>query len=150
MNEFLEAFINTLLPATAIIAAIYAVLRWTCGLNAATRYATWWVTLLALVAMPPVYHAIQNVEPLLQVDINTKASEFTPTSNALRVDPTAAVPWLFILWAAGSAFLILRLPASYLSLRRLKKNASLVPLPPRRLAGRLEFWFQATSKRPLP
>ena len=68
MNEFLEAFINTLLPATAIIAAIYAVLRWTCGLNAATRYATWWVTLLALVAMPPVYHAIQNEEPLLQVD----------------------------------------------------------------------------------
>ena len=149
MNEFLEAFINTLLPATAIIAAIYAALRWTGRLNAATRYATWWVTLLALVAMPPVYHAIQNEEPLLQVDINTKTSEFNPTSNVLSVDPTTAVPWLFILWAAGSAFLILRLPASYLSLRRLKKNASLVPLPAKTLGRSARILVSSNIKTPI-
>ena len=149
MNQFLEAFINTLLPATAIIAAIYAALRCTGGLNAATRYATWWITLLVLVAMPPLYHAIQKVEPFLQADINAQTSESTPTSNALRVDPTAAVPWLSILWVAGSAFLILRLPASYFSLRKLKKNATLVPLPAKTIGRSARILVSSKIKTPI-
>ncbi len=149
MNEFLEAFINTLLPATAFVAAVDAALHWTRGLNAATRYATWWVTLLAVVAMPPIYHAIQEAEPVLQADMDTQTSEFIPSSNALRVDPTAAVPWLTVLWVAGSAFLILRLPASYFSLRRLKKTASLIPLPAKTLGRSARVLVSTDIKTPV-
>lgn len=149
MNQFLEAFINTLLPATAIIAATYAALRCTRGLNAATRYATWWVTLLALVAMPPLYHAIQSAEPFLQADINAQTSEFSPTNIAIRVDPTTAIPWLSIIWVAASAFLILRLPASYFSLRKLKTNASLIPLPAKTLGRSARVLVSKNIKTPI-
>ena len=133
MSALFEALVNTLPPAIGIVALMYVLLRWAPGLNAATRYAAWCVTLLAVLALP----ALTRLEPIIKRPYRRPAIAtwlpYQPASarianRPLRVAASRTVPLIAIVWAAGSVLMLLRLAASYRSLRRLKRQASPMPL----------------------
>lgn len=134
-GQLFEAFVNTFAPAAGVTAFMYALLRWTPGLNAATRYASWWITLIAILLLPIAYLgrpagdrpalaesvAIEPVRPLLMAEIAPVDVE------PIRVDGNQAVPPLFTIWAIGSLLLLARLAASYTGLRALKRRSVCLP-----------------------
>ena len=133
MSALLEALVNTLPPAIAIVALMYMLLRWGPGLNAATRYAVWCVTLLAVLALP----ALTRIEPLINKPyrrpviasrLPNQPASARPLNSPLRVANSRTVPLIALVWVAGSMLMLLRLAASYRSLRRLKRQASPMPL----------------------
>ena len=48
---FLLSILNTMLPATGLVLAVWLAMR-VLRLNAATRYAAWWVVLAVVILMP--------------------------------------------------------------------------------------------------
>ncbi len=54
MNVILEAFLNTFWLTTAVALVVWAVLRWTPRINAATRGAVWWAVLTFVLLSPAV------------------------------------------------------------------------------------------------
>ena len=130
MSALFEALVNTLPPAIAIVALIYALMRWAPGLNAATRYAVWCVTLLAVLALP----ALTRVGPIVNKPYRRPANagwerlQAPARNRAINVDSRGTIPVIAFVWAAGTMLMLLRLAASYRSLRRLKRQASSMPL----------------------
>ncbi len=129
MSALFEALVNTLPPAIAIVALIYALLRWAPGLNAATRYAVWCVTLLAVLALP----ALTGLAPIFKpyrrpANAGWQQLPGTARNRPITVDSRGTVPVAAFLWAAGTMLMFLRLAASYRSLLRLKRQASPMPL----------------------
>src|ERR1700691_3393683 len=57
MNQILSAFMNGLILSVPFAAAVWLILRILprTVLNAATRYAIWWMTLAIVILLPAVY-----------------------------------------------------------------------------------------------
>lgn len=132
MNIWFESFINTFLAATLLTIVVYALLRWTPGLNAATRYAAWWVTLAAVLAIPVGYSLwpTQEIHSPVAMDVSAErivADEPTAT-EPIRIDPDS-LPVAAIGWTLGTLIMLTRLAAGYRYLRRLKSKADPLSFP---------------------
>ena len=137
MNHLVESFLNTVLPATALVLAVYLLLRWTPRLNAATRYAAWWVTLLAVVLLPVLHLGMPSPIPVAEtVD---QATNEEPETDLVLIDPGNSTAWLGLFWAVGSCLMFARLANSYRALRRLKKAASPLPFEPQQASRPLRL-----------
>ena len=154
MNALLAAFINAGIAGTALTIAVWLVLSIAPrrALNAATRYAVWWVTLLVVVILP-VFYLPHHAEPVsLSQPIGPVAETQTvamPETYSAPVETTVPVPsywpqfpleltagaWpsrIFTAWAIVAFLMLLRLGASYIVLERRKRHA--------RPAEKLDRW----------
>jgi beta-lactamase regulating signal transducer with metallopeptidase domain len=133
MSDWLEAFLNTFAAAVGLTALVWALLRWWPGLNAATRYAAWWVTLVMVLALPVAYLSLPpeplptavNHFQLLEAPVPTPAmvERDAWTIDAWTIDAEPAIPWIALLWGLGTLLFLVRLAASYRWLRHLKKQS---------------------------
>ena len=165
--------LNALLQGMVLAAAVHLLLMQFPRLNSATRYAVWYITLLAVVALPlrPLVgffgiaspRSVVQPESILQLGgparvqtvlsgaVAAHSLEIIPmpaesTFSAWRPIQLAARPVrsvLIAVWSGASVVLFIRLAAGYASLRRLKRRARAAPAS---LAARV----QSLAVRALP
>ena len=155
MNDGWSALVNGAFQSVLPAAAVWMALRLTPRrlLNAATRYAIWWIALGMAIALPAFYpraHHLHDAVPAPQ----TAEMAAGPAAGALpaRGAPRARLAewrpiqirrgwWLRMLptvWMLGSFFLLVRLVASYAALCR--KSARAIDAP-ERLQARAGRWL---------
>jgi beta-lactamase regulating signal transducer with metallopeptidase domain len=142
MTAFWSAIVNAAILSALLTIGVWIALRLTPrrALNAATRYAIWWLVLLATLALPlsfvplphhasaPVYGQaipLTDSEPVLSVAAPVVVSHVT---LPLEI-PTG--PWLrpiLLTWIAASLLLLLRVALGYAALYR--RTARAVDAPP--------------------
>lgn len=148
MGVFLSAVVNGAFLGTALTAILAAGLRLAPrrGLNAATRYAVWWVAFAAVVLLPVAFLpqsrgrlASQKVAvsvPAVQVSTPGAALPNLPLVSAgprgeptfpLRLEAGPWTVWILAAWALASGLMLVRLMVSCLLLQRAKKRALTVP-----------------------
>jgi beta-lactamase regulating signal transducer with metallopeptidase domain len=135
------ALLNGLLPALAVAAAAWVLLKVTPRMNAATRHAIWWLV-LALAVLLPVGFAIHDAGRV-RVPARRERVVRMPDRNgpAELIGPPATVSapvhraaqlelregrwslWLPILWLGLFAAQLGRLGLSYLRLRGIKRRS---------------------------
>ena len=139
MTAFWSAIVNGAILSAALTIAVWIALRLTPrrALNAATRYAIWWIVLLATLALPlsfvqwrrytsaPVYAQaipLTDLEPAFPVE----APAVIP--RAVLPLEIPASPWLrpmLFAWIGTALLLLIRLALSYLTLYR--RTARAIP-----------------------
>jgi beta-lactamase regulating signal transducer with metallopeptidase domain len=150
MNTILAALINGGILGAALTAVVWIALSIAPrrALNAATRYAIWWITLLVVVALPVFYlpraARVVSVPQTLTAPPRTQLTraeemEVTPVSATLSKEAPpvsrlpkfpvefSAVSWpafVFAAWGITAALMLCRLSASYIVLERRKRRAS--------------------------
>jgi beta-lactamase regulating signal transducer with metallopeptidase domain len=154
MSAILAALINGAIAGAAVTVAVWLVLSIAPrrALNAATRYAVWWTTLLLVVTLPLFYlptraervPAPRLIPAAVAPAIVTAESQEVPAvskivSKGVSIDEPAR--WLrfplelslgawpiriFTLWGIAAVFMLLRLSASYAVLERRKRRAHAV------------------------
>lgn len=144
MSAILAAFINAGISGAVVSVAVWLALSIAPrrALNAATRYAVWWTTLLVVVALP-VFYLPHRVEPVAAPQASAPVATQAVTTIDMEVPPVsidAPVPsrvprfplevtagaWpirIFAVWGIATLFLLLRLCASYMLLERRKRRA---------------------------
>jgi Ca-activated chloride channel family protein len=169
MGSILAAIANGAVVSGALTAVVWLALRLAPRrrLNAATRYAFWWATLAATLALPLVYlrtplhehtmpgavRAPSSVERTptgeASLDRNLRAAGITdePVKQAARGAsfrfPVAPLrvrrpEWIGIAWLAVSLFLIARLMMSWVLLERRRARAFRAPAS---FGARAERWL---------
>lgn len=147
----LTALLSGLLPALAVSAAAWVLVRFTPRMNGATRHVIWWLV-LAVAVLLPVGFTIRDagkIRPQQRpIEIRLSAPDpddpivFTPprarrslaapepsrsTQAALQVRAGRWSAWLLILWVGIFAAQICRLGWNYLRLRGIKRRAWAAP-----------------------
>ncbi len=166
--NILTAFVNAGIVSVLIVAALWLLLRITPRgtLNAATRYAIWWIALATVIAMPllylprtsspaPVIASLEtSFEPSAAIATSTETSSaaFQSAPANIRSDaPQSRLPrfpieisgkrfskWLAIGWLAISLVMLARLFAAVVVLQRRKSRAFAAPA---QIAARLGQWL---------
>src|SRR5579871_6617465 len=114
------AILNTLSPSVAIAAIAFLVLRYLRRLDSATRFAIWWLVLLAIVVLPliprPAFHHAKTVPAILAPPLAhyRQLPAIAPAvfDAPIVVEPSPASSWpkfLFAAWAILSAVKCLQL-----------------------------------------
>jgi beta-lactamase regulating signal transducer with metallopeptidase domain len=144
MSAILAALINGGIAGAAVTVAVWLALSIAPrrALNAATRYAVWWITLLVVV-MLPLFYLPHRTEPFRESGV------VAPDETQIVAAPTVEAPsasadvpqtsrwpqfplefsagsWpirIFIAWGIVAVFMMLRLLASYVVLERRKHRA---------------------------
>lgn len=122
--------INALWQGALVVGVTALALRFVPLRNATTRYAAWFVTTLALVAVPllttlvhwhlPIVNAIAHGTPFGR-------PRFTLTALAPLQEQRASVAWtIAAIWITGTAFALTRLAVSYVRIARLRRMAAVV------------------------
>jgi TonB family protein len=117
----------------AVVAIAYLVNRCVPRRNATTRYAVWFATLLALVAVP-VFTVLSNAGTLLLTAVQPHAAtgEHTWTISLVPAQPlvhgaagffTPALRWILAVWLLGAGACLARLGASLARIARIRKAA---------------------------
>jgi beta-lactamase regulating signal transducer with metallopeptidase domain len=154
MSVILAALINGGIAGAAVTMAVCVALSIAPrrALNAATRYAVWWTTLLIVVVLPVFYlpHRPQPVSPSpliapaeTQTVTTTAETDVSPVSSGVPLSsPWPGFPFemnagawptrIFALWGIVALFMMLRLSMSYVVLERRKHRA--------RAEEKLERW----------
>ena len=149
MSAILAASINGGIAGAAVTLAVWLVLSIAPrrALNAATRYAVWWTTLLLVVTLPLFYlprraeripaphyiapaetRTIVATEPEVQT-VSKLASTNEPSrwpQFPLELSLGAWPVRILTLWGIAAVFMLLRLCASYVVLERRKRRAHTV------------------------
>jgi beta-lactamase regulating signal transducer with metallopeptidase domain len=157
MSAILAAFINGGIAGSAVTFAVWFVLSIAPrrALNAATRYAVWWTTLLIVVALPLFYlphhvepvSASQSVVPVTTQPVAIAETPASPVSKSVDNDQPQPSLWprfplelnagawptrIFTAWGIVAIFMFVRLFASYIILELRKHRA--------RTAEKLHRW----------
>jgi bla regulator protein blaR1 len=148
MSAILSALINAGIAAAVLTLAVGLAMSAAPrrALNAATRYAIWWITLLVVVALPAFYlpHRAAPVAAFAPVSLpsasqgaQTESLTITDTTPP-QAEATSASRWprfplelsagrwparIFAVWGIVAMFMLLRLGASYLYLEQRKRRA---------------------------
>jgi TonB family protein len=93
--------------------------------QAATRYAVWFLSLLALVILPLIGQ-VSFGSPSAAIPISVVRSTFA-VSHVTEVASSAGGFWFAILWGAGILVCTARMAISYLCLSRIKRSATPAP-----------------------
>ena len=131
MNLVLN-ILNTLLPATGLVLAVLIAMR-LLRLNAATRYAAWWVVLAVVLVLPFTPRWIESAaasDPLVSLapqssTMQLEAMPQTAVNAQPEFDPSVI---LSLIYAAIAAFLLLRLLVDFLRVRQMLASGSLIDL----------------------
>ncbi len=123
--------LNGLVQGAAIVGISYCVMRWVPERNASTRYALWFVALLAL-AIVPVLTATSNLGARLFDAFRPPPGEHgiiisllpvgTLEHNATQL-AAPATAWIVAIWLMGMIIQGLRLTASFVRIERIRQNA---------------------------
>jgi beta-lactamase regulating signal transducer with metallopeptidase domain len=147
MSAILAAFINGGIAGAAVTIAVWFVLSIAPrrALNAATRYAVWWVTLLIVVALP-LFYLPRRAEPVDSSPSKATTAQLVamtetpapPVSKPLNNDLPQPSRWpqfplelnagawptrIFTFWGIVAVVMFVRLFASYIILERRKHRA---------------------------
>jgi beta-lactamase regulating signal transducer with metallopeptidase domain len=153
MNEAWPALVNGALLSVLPAAAVWVALRLTPRrwLNAATRYAVWWMVLAIVIALPAFYPRARNSrEPLTAPRAEgVAAAAAAPRLPAGSPPGARLAEWrpieihrgwwwrmLPIVWMMGSLLLLVRLTVSYMALCRKSGRAIDAPERLQASAGR--------------
>jgi beta-lactamase regulating signal transducer with metallopeptidase domain len=144
MSASLAAFINAGIAGAALTIAVWFTLSIAPrrAINAATRYAVWWSTLLVVVMLPVFYlpHRAVRVSTVAPIESATLRSEniaLIETSDEHAIPPVpsrwpqfplelSGGAWpirIFSAWGIVALFMLLRLVISYVVLERRKLRA---------------------------
>jgi TonB family protein len=126
-----QVLFNGLWQGALITAAGSAVASFLPKRDAATRYALWLTTLIAIAAIPIVTTLLRSPFAVHDLVANsTGAAHVTVRLLALSSRAThesvwlsAVIPWLLGLWALGAAFNVCRLILGLLRMERIAHNA---------------------------
>lgn len=131
---FLLSILNTMLPATGLVLAVWLAMR-VLRLNAATRYAAWWVVLAVVILMPFTPRWIERTTTA-QLAIVSLPSQSEPLVVDEAPVPMPAPPgpldWTSIAMTAYAfiaAGMLLRLFVDFLRVRKLIASATTLELP---------------------
>jgi len=155
MNDAWPALVNGAFLSALLAAAVWMALRLTPRrlLNAATRYAVWWIVLSLTIALPGLYPRAHNFHDAVPAPRTADA----PAAPAAAALPAGSAPrmrladwqpieiqrsrWLRMLpiaWVLASLLLLVRLTVSYAALCR--KSARAIDAP-ERLRARAGSWL---------
>jgi beta-lactamase regulating signal transducer with metallopeptidase domain/Tfp pilus assembly protein PilF len=142
MTAFWSAIINSAILSTLLSLAVRVVMQIIPrrALNAATRYAIWWIVLVATLVLPLAYIRLTLARPAAQIEFSSSPRELARAQSTTTV-PVAkraitlpleipASQWLqplLIFWIATSLLLLARAILSYAALYRRSARAADVP-----------------------
>jgi beta-lactamase regulating signal transducer with metallopeptidase domain/Tfp pilus assembly protein PilF len=153
MTTFWSTIINSTILSALLSLAVWLALQSTPrrALNAATRYAIWWLVLIATLALPLAYVKLTPRRPTSQSALSNNTRDLPwlqPTTSAPASRRTIILPleipaskWLqplLLVWIATSLLLLTRVILSYAALYRRSARATSAP---HELNGRLEIWL---------
>lgn len=129
----LDAVINTLWQAALITAIVWVVLRFASRVNAATRHAIWWATLLVVLILPAAPGLRRAFQHTANPVTATSAVRSAPAPSIpaeepviLRITPQPEAKWprvLFAIWALVLLWRLVQIGRSYIYLRGVKRRA---------------------------
>ena len=137
----LDAVINTIWQAVLITALVWVVLRYSPRINAATRHAIWWATLLVVLILPSAPPTVSALKRRASTPTSfgrpaVTAAAPSPTDEPiiLHIAPAPTAIWpriLVAIWAAIVLWRMQQIVRSYFYLRAVKRRArdSAWPLP---------------------
>jgi len=155
MNNAWPALLNGAF-LSALLAAVVWMALWLTPrrlLNAATRYAVWWIVLAITIALPLFYRQARNLHDAIPAprtaDVSARpAAAALPARGApdtrladwrpIEIHRGWWLQWLPIAWVLGSLLLLVRLTAGYAALCR--KSARAIDAP-ERLQARAGRWL---------
>ena len=117
-----------------VVAIAYLVICSVPRRNATTRYAVWFAALLALLAVPPLAN-LSNLGALLLTALRPPAASATwaisliPAQTMVQGAAERFAPatlWIAVAWAAGAGLCLVRLSASLVRIRRIRRRATLL------------------------
>jgi len=146
LNQFaaaaLAAVVNSLWQAVAVAAAAWMAMRFTHGMNAATRHTLWWAVLAMVVVLPVAPVVAPAVlspasSPVEQLRDQNQARPEEPAAPPQIEAPIAADPppapleiragtwplWILAAWTTVLLLQLGRVAWSYLYLRRIQRRA---------------------------
>jgi beta-lactamase regulating signal transducer with metallopeptidase domain len=112
--EFVGRMLNTIAEGLAVSACVWLALRWFRPLNSGTRFAVWFSTLLAVVALPFL--------------ARTNSVEAIASSNTQLALPSSWAIYLLIAWAAVASILLGRLSVSLWHIAKLRRSSAVIDL----------------------
>jgi len=130
--EFVGRMLNTIAEGLVVSACIWLALRWFKPLNSGTRFAVWFSTLLAIVALPFLSRP------------NSVESAASSSSSQLAL-PSAWAIYLSIAWASVASVLLARLMVSLWHIAKLRRSSAVID--PSTLDPTLRTIWAETSRR---
>jgi len=141
MTGFWSAIFNCAIISALLTVAVWVTLRLTPrhALNAATRYAIWWIVLLATTALPLSFMqwrhytagAVQSqLIPLADPEPALPVAAPAPAPHPILPLEIPASPWLrpmLLVWTGAALLLLLRVALSYATLYRRTARAADAP-----------------------
>ena len=130
--EFVGRMLNTIAEGLVVSACIWLALRWFKPLNSGTRFAVWFSTLLAIVALPFLSRP------------NSVEGAASSSSSQLAL-PSAWAIYLSIAWASVASVLLARLMVSLWHIAKLRRSSAVID--PSTLDPSLRTIWAETSRR---
>jgi uncharacterized protein (TIGR03435 family) len=138
-----DSVLNTLWQSVILAGAVWIGLRFSrIRLNAATRYVIWWMTLVAVLALPwiqrapviaerpqaPPAPALQNVLP---AQVAAPFSPPVPETLVMVTNHRATrwPLWVLTIWSLVFGWHVFRITCSYFYLRGVKRRAAVLTYP---------------------
>ena len=110
--EFVGRMLNTVAEGLVVATCVWLALRWFKPLNSGTRFAVWFSTLLAIVALPFLSR--------------TNSVQAVASSYSQLALPSSWAIYLMISWAAVASILLVRLSVSLLHIAKLRRSSTVV------------------------
>src|SRR5689334_15135647 len=123
--------LNTIAEGLVVSGCVWLALRWFKPLNSGTRFAVWFSTLLAIVALPFLSR--------------TNSVEVVTSSYSQLALPSSWAIYLLIAWAAVASTLLARLSVSLWHIGKLRRNSIVVD--PYTLGPELRAVWTEASRR---
>ena len=130
-SEFVGRMLNTVAEGLVVSACVWLAMRWFKPLNSGTRFAVWFSTLLAIVALP---------------FLSQSKSVPAVAAHAQLALPNTWAVYLLIAWASIASLLLARLGLSLWHIAKLRRSSSVID--PANLDPALKtVWTEASSRR---
>ena len=129
--EFVGRMLNTIAEGLVVSGCVWLALRWSRPLNSGTRFAVWFSTLLAIVALPFLSR--------------TNSVEAVASSYSQLALPSSWAIYLLIAWAAIASILLARLSVSLWHIAKLRRSSTVVD--PATLDSALHTVWTEASRR---
>jgi beta-lactamase regulating signal transducer with metallopeptidase domain len=129
--EFVGRMLNTIAEGLLVSGCVWLALRWFKPLNSGTRFAVWFSTMLAIVALPFLSR--------------TNSVEAVASSYSQLALPSSWAIYLLVAWVAVVSVLLARLSVSLWHIAKLRRSSMVVDLTT--LDPELQNIWTETSRR---
>jgi bla regulator protein blaR1 len=121
----IEVLLNSLWQGAFVVAVAVVVTAFVPQRHAATRYAVWFASLVALAALPLMSHFLFAATPAAIPAAVTRTT--TVASHVTQRAADASGRWFWAIWLAGVVFCLSRLSLSYFRITRIVRSALAAP-----------------------